>query len=276
MASLRTGILLLIVSAALSPLSAQTLSDTLTPAQIALACATPSGPMPPARARILGAQDPLPHTLLAPHELLVVGSGTDAGVRLGQQFFIRHAPFLDVSGYGRPRGPMSAGAGRATASRPGAAGRPYASAAFSSTTAGWLRIVSVNQTTAIARVEYACDAIFQGDYLEPFGAPEVPAGTDRDDFTGEPDFTSPARVTAAPEGHLSAGPGEYVVVDHGRDQGIEPGTRLAIYRDLRIPSMPLTPLGEAVVMSAGTDTSLVRINRARDAVLTGDYLVPRR
>ena len=121
--------------------------------------------------------------LLAPHELLVVGSGTDAGVRLGQQFFIRHAPFLDVSGYGRPRGPMSAGAGRATVSRRGAAGRPYASAAFSSTTAGWLRIVSVNQTTAIARVEYACDAIFQGDYLEPFGAPEVPAGTDRDDFT---------------------------------------------------------------------------------------------
>src|SRR5438045_8953587 len=121
MASLRTGILLLIVSAALSPLSAQTLSDTLTPAQIALACATPSGPMRPAPARILGAQDPLPHTLLAPHELLVVASGTDAAARLGQPFFIRHAPLLAPSGYGRPRGPMSARAGCATHSPTGPA-----------------------------------------------------------------------------------------------------------------------------------------------------------
>jgi hypothetical protein len=265
MPAVRIGVTLLILASALAPLAAQA-PESLTPAQIALACAAPGGPPPAAPVRILGAQDPLPHTLLAPHELLIIGGGTDDGLQLGQQFFVRHAPLAGAYGYRRGRGAAT------MALRGGA----YAGGASTPGTAGWLRIVAVNRTTAVATVEHACDGIFQNDYLEPFEAPSVPANADRDDSSGEPDFTSLARVTAAPENHWSAGPGEYVVIDRGRNQQIESGARLAIYRDLRTPAMPLTPLGEAVVMSAGADTSLVRINRARDAVLVGDYLAPRK
>jgi hypothetical protein len=54
------------------------------------------------------------------------------------------------------------------------------------------------------------------------------------------------------------------------------GARFAIYRDLEETDLPLTPIGEAVVMTTAKETALVRIMRTRDAVQTGDYLVPRR
>jgi hypothetical protein len=257
MRPIHPGIATLLVMAALTPLHAQTRPDSLTPAQIALACAPAPPAEPPAEApRLLGAQDTLRHTLLAPQDLLIVGSGTQAGLQLGQQFFIRRQP-------GTYRG------------RPGGAYMGRASGSMTSTTAGWLRIVALNETTAIAAVEHVCGAIFRDDVLVPFEAPAVPADAD-DNAGGELDFTSLGRVLAAPENHVSAAPGEYVVIDRGRDHGIEPGARLAIYRDLQSPGMPLAALGEAIVMSSGMSAAVIRITRARDAVLTGDYLVPRK
>jgi hypothetical protein len=234
-----------------TPVAAQTGAETLTPAQIALACAPPAAiePVAAAAARVLGAQDTLPHTIFSPQDLLVVEGGMNAGLQLGQLFFVRRA--LRANG-------------------------SYRGGTRSVTTAGWLRIVALNQTTSIARIEHMCGAIFKNDYLEPFGVPSVPPDVDRDDSTGELDFTSLSRVVAAADNHRAAGPGEYVLIDRGADQGIAPGGRLAVYRDLRAPGMPLMALGEAVVMSTAANTALVRINRARDAVLIGDYLVPRK
>jgi hypothetical protein len=251
------GIATLLITVASTPLHAQTGSDSLTPAQIALACAPMPAAEPPAEApRLLGSQDTLLHTLLAPQDLLIVGGGTQAGLQLGQQFFIRRQP--------------SAYTGRS-----GGTYMRRTSGSTTSTTAGWLRIVALNETTAIGAVEHVCGAIFRDDVLVPFEAPSVPAESD-EHAMGELDFTSLARVLAGPEHHVSAAPGEYVVIDRGRDHGIEPGARLAIYRDLRSPGMPLAALGEAIVMSSGMSASVIRITRARDAVLTGDYLVPRK
>jgi hypothetical protein len=261
MGLIRISRCVLMITTALTPLAAQTGPDSLTAAQIALACAPPAAiePAAPTAARVLGAQDTLPHTIFSPQDLLVIDGGIDAGLQLGQLFFIRRAPV--------GTGPYMAPPARAYASMSPITG--------SSTTAGWLRIVALNQTTSIARIEHMCGAIFKNDYLEPFDVPSVPPDLDRDDSTGELDFTSLSRVVAATESRRAAAPGEYVLIDRGADQGIAPGRRLAIYRDLRAPGMPLMALGEAVVMSTATNTALVRINRARDAVLIGDYLVPR-
>jgi hypothetical protein len=251
MGLIRIGISTVMITVTLTPLTAQTGSDTLTPAQMALACApSATAEPPPANAvRVLGAQDTLPHTILSPERLLIVGGGTGTGLQLGQQFFIRRA---------------------------GRADGAYRRRASGSTTAGWLRIVALNETTSIAVVGHACGAIFRNDHLEPFEAPSVPPDADRDDSTGEPDFTSLARVVTAAENHVSAAPGDYVVIDRGADQGLGPGARVAIYRDVRVPGLPLAAVGEAVVMSAGKNTAVIRINRARDAVLIGDYLAPRK
>jgi hypothetical protein len=254
MALIRVGVSISLVALGLTPLHAQQAPDSpesLTPAQIALACAPPaSAATAPANAlRILGTQDIHPRTLYSPRDLLVIGGGTGAGLRLGQQFFIRRAIRV-ADGY-MSRGP-------------------------STTTAGWLRLVALNETTSLAMVEHVCGAIFQNDYLDPFELPSVPPGADRDDSTGELNFSSMARVVVGPENRRTAAPGDYVVIDRGTDHGVAAGGRLAIYRDVRVPGMPMAALGEAVVMSSGPTVAVIRINRARDAVMAGDYLVPRK
>ena len=69
---------------------------------------------------------------------------------------------------------------------------------------------------------------------------------------------------------------DFMLIDWGADHGVTPGTRLAIYRDVRTPGLPLASVGDAVVISVGPMLSLTRITRARDAVQSGDYVAIRK
>jgi hypothetical protein len=125
-------------------------------------------------------------------------------------------------------------------------------------------------------IDHACDAMAQGDYLEPFTAPSVPADIDRDTPSGDPDFSAVGRILAAVEDRSTAGAGGLVLIDRGTDQGVQAGARFAIYRDIGSAGVPLAAVGEAVVLSAGRTLALTKITRARDAVFSGDYVAPRR
>src|SRR5439155_16690899 len=140
----------------------------------------------------------------------------------------------------------------------------------------WIRIVAVNESTGIALVEHACGGIMADDYLEPFVAPTIPAGADRDDASGEPDFKALGRVLAGNGDRSAAGPGDFMLIDRGTANGVVPGARFAVYRDVNAAGMPLAAIGEIVVISTGPDTALTRITRARDAVLSGDYVARRK
>jgi hypothetical protein len=231
--------------------SAQTTGDTLTPLQSAVACAPPIAAMAPApdAPRVIGSQDPEPHTVFGPRDLLVVDGGTARGVALGQEYFLRRA-LTFAGGYGE-RTPTLA-------------------------TAAWIKIVAVNDTTAIATIEIACGPIFTGDALQPFAVPQVPPGADRVDASGTLDFTAPASVLSGSEGRRNAVAGELVLIDRGADRGVAPGARFALFRDPRQPAMPLAQIGEGVVVAAGRSTSLLRVNQARAEVQNGDFAVPRR
>lgn len=223
----------------------------LTPIEIAVACSPPpSLDAPPSTAlRVMAAQDTQPRQLAGDRDLLIINGGTQAGVLLGQQFYIRRPSRYGTSSTLLPLGVR---------------------------TIGWIRIVALNETTAIAAVEHACGAIMDRDYLAPFTPPVVPAGADRDEPSGEPDFTALAHVLFGNEDRQTAGAGEFVLIDRGAAQGITPGTRLAVYRDVRVAGMPLASVGEAVVISVGPVISLTRITRARDAVMSGDYVAVRK
>ena len=78
---------------------------------------------PPAEAlRIIGSQDAMPRSLFGDRDLLVISGGTSAGVQLGQQFFIRRT--MTFGGNKISRGAK---------------------------TLGWLRVVAVNESTAIGQ-----------------------------------------------------------------------------------------------------------------------------
>lgn len=235
---------------ATAPAWAQT-EAPLTSLEIALACSPPptfAGP-PDHAPRVLGAQAPTPRGLFGPHDLLVLDGGTAAGLELNQRFFLRRQNRFAL-------GPGQYGQGARTSA--------------------WVRVVAVNASTAIAAVEHICGAILKDDYLEPFVAPAVPLGADRDETPGEPDFTSLARVVAGNENRQIAGAGDFVLIDRGSDQGVAPGARFALYRDIGVAGVPLTAIGEAVAVTTGPAMALTRITRAVDVVQRGDYVALRK
>ena len=233
-------------------------TDGLTPLQVSLGCA-----LPPATSTIrtnvlhvIGAQDTIPRSLFSERDLLIIDGGAARGVEVGQRYFIRRAISSSV----------------------------YSGDAKAIVTAGWLRIVAANQGTAIASVDRACRAIEAGDYLEAFVEPVVPAGAMVIDRKGDPDFGSLGRVLFGDDERYAGGTGEYMVIDRGADQGLAPGARFAIYREVQdwmrdagspAAQLPLSSIGEGVVVSTAQTMAVIRILAARDAVQRGDYVVPR-
>lgn len=231
----------------------------LSPVQAAVACAPPpSTSGEPAHAlHVIGTQDTTARGLFGSRDLLIIDGGTNAGVQLDQEFFVRRE------------------------TRFGMAYRPKSSKERSQDvrTVAWIRVVAVNGINAVALVRRACGGIMANDYLEPFTPPVVPEGADRDETPGEPDFSSLGRIVVGAEDRSTAGAGDFMLIDRGSAQGVVPGARYAIYRDVNnfiAAGLPLAPVGEAIVISAGTDTALTRITRSRDAVMSGDYVARRK
>src|SRR4051812_28122231 len=152
-------------------------SAALSASDAALVCA-PSLTVMPERPtahnlRIVGAQDTVPRALYGKSDLIVISGGTKNGVQLDQQYAVRR-PFVF--------GHMTAGQLQTIH------------------TAGELRVVAVNDTTAIAQVDTICDGIQAGDYLEPFVAPPAQASAGEGDTTvATLDFSSMRRVLFADE-----------------------------------------------------------------------------
>lgn len=230
------------------PLAAQ---DVALPITMAANCAprATDGPLSSDLPQIVGAQDTSARALYGPRDLVIVNAGTSKGIQTGQKFFVR---------------------------RRIASGYEYRMGRHAVTTAGWLTITAANDDRSVARIEFACDGIQQWDSLEPWTEPALPLGVDRVDASGELDFSAPARVLFGDYGRLTGGMGDMMVADVGQDQGVAPGTRYAIYRDVRVPGVPLAAVGEAIVISVGDTTSLVRLTQTRDAITAGDLLIPRK
>jgi hypothetical protein len=199
--------------------------------------------------RVVGGQTQEPRTIFGPHDLIVVGGGAARGVQLGQQFFVRRA--------------HDAGIQKSTG-------------VHAVNTVGGIRIVAVNNSTAIASVDFACEALAVDDFLVPYVEPILPPNAAHTDTSGELDFSAPGHVLFASDDRVTDGAGGFMVADIGANKGAAPGARFAVYRDLGVAGVPLAAVGEAIVVSAGPDTSVVRLTLARDAVGSGDLLVPHR
>jgi hypothetical protein len=194
--------------------------------------------------RIVGGQDTVPHALFGTRDLVIVNGGTAAGLQLDQQFAIRRAYVF---------------------------GRPRKNDLRTIHTTGRLRIVSINNMTAVGQIEEVCDGVLAGDYLEPFVAP-APVPPSGDKAFADLDFSSLSRVLFGDEQRRIAGPGDFMMLDQGA-ASLTPGTRVAVYRDLQSTGVPLTAIGEGVIVSRPDGTAVMRVTSARDAVRTGDYVV---
>lgn len=197
--------------------------------------------------QLISTLDPTKRLLYGPGDTLVVKGGSTEGVRAGQEYFVRRLP--QRFGMRRPD-------------------RDHPATVH---TAGWIRIVGVDQTLSTATVVHACDGMFAGDYLEPFNLPAVPSVG-----AGQPAYDDLATVLGGDEDRNMVGPAEFVIVDRGSDHGIAPGVSFVILRDTRSPGAPYVEVGEGIVLITTPQSSTAEIIRSRDAIQGGDFVAFRK
>jgi len=135
--------------------------------------------------------------------------------------------------------------------------------------AGLIQIVSATDHSATGVVVLACNEIAKGDFLASFEpervrVPEPISATN---------FDAAFRILFADAGQMMGSPGRYLVVDSGREQHIQLGQRLTLFRRDKAAGIPVV-LGQAVVVGLRADSATVRVERATDAIMFGDYAAP--
>jgi hypothetical protein len=196
-----------------------------------------------------------PLRILAPHlatpaefayrdSVVVLNGGTPEGLMPGQRFFIRRLLPPRAGEYVPKKGTGSVH------------------------TAGWLTVIAADEHSALARVDYACDAVRNGDYLEPYVEPVLPA--DLAPKHANTDFANLGRVLQGTDRTELSGAGDYVSIDRGASKGLTAGTRVAFYRD-RGNGTPLVELGTGIVLEVSSETAKVVLDRARFDVRSDDY-----
>lgn len=156
-------------------------------------------------------------------------------------------------------------------------------------TTGYITITAINQWNALARVDFACDPIQPGDYLEPYFEGSVPSHAGPELY---PDFSDRANILFGADNRTLVGMGDVVSIDRGAAHGVQVGARFAVYRDKYAatgrswmngassrptdPRSPLVYIGDVVVMAVSETTSKVSVIRSTDGIQSGDTVVPRR
>ena len=196
-------------------------------------------PAPAEALRIVGSQDTAPRTLFGPRELVVINGGTQAGVQLGQEYFIRRMFRF---------------------------GAPSSSPAQMVHTTGWLRIVAVNDATAIAQTRRDLRRRPRGRL------PRALRGTRRAGGESHGGRLGDARLlVACPRDvrgrrtphrrHRRFHAARYAAAAASFPAHASPCTGISAK-----PGLPLTAVGEGVIVSVTNGSPLMRITAARDAV----------
>lgn len=143
---------------------------------------------------------------------------------------------------------------------------------------GRVRILSTQDTTAIAEISHSCHPISVGSVLMPFTPEPVPLARYsgmiglNDPVTEEALADAPA-IVLSDAGLVSLGQGHVVYIDRGTGD-VTPGDLFTIYRPTPSEIPPLI-IGELAVLSVGETASLAKILDSRQVVHVGDRLYPR-
>ena len=222
----------------------------LDPDVMALACA-PSlvYERPLESLQVTGGQDSFRRYAFAPNDLITINAGTDNGIDVGQEYYVRRL--------------LREGRNEPSRKKPAVL-----------RTTGWIRIYAVDPKMSLATITHACETVDVGDYLEPFALPEVPAAQ----ATGhiKPQKENYARIMLGADRRQVFAGGDFFIVNQGSDHGITPGARFVIYRDKLQAKNFLFELGEAVAMDVRAESATLQVTFARDAMRAGDYVAIRK
>jgi hypothetical protein len=143
---------------------------------------------------------------------------------------------------------------------------------------GRIRVLSVQETTAIAEIVQSCDPIVTGAFLQPFEPEPVPLG--RSSAMRPINYPAAAeKLAKAPavifsrDDVISLGADQVVHIDVG-EANATPGDIYTIYRENK-PGLPPLVIGELAVLSVHKRFSVAKIIESRYPVRLGDRLDPK-
>ena len=184
----------------------------------------------------------------APGDLITINAGRNNGIQVGQEFFARRLQ--------KERDQI------VSRETPGTI-----------RTAGWIRVYAVDDEMSLATIQYACDPIEVGDYLEPFA---LPTAVPRAPKMGKPEKGNYARVLSGNDRRHTFSAGEFIVIDRGRDYGIVPGSQFVVYHDKKESGNFLYESADAVAVDVRESSATLQLTFSRTAVLVNDYVSMRK
>jgi hypothetical protein len=225
-------------------------SNTNLPADVlSVACAPRmTFELPDRSLRVTGGQDATPRRVWGPGDLITINAGTDHGIEIGQQYFVRRVQVENNQKVSRMT-PASVA------------------------TVGWIKVWALEKEMSLVTVVHACDTMEVGDYLEPFVMPTVTTPTAQ---ILKPERDNYARIMFGTDLRRTFGKGDYFIIDRGSDNGLARGDRFVVYRDKALYENFLYSLGDAVAIEVNEDTSTLQVTVSRDAFMEGDYVAVRR
>jgi hypothetical protein len=142
--------------------------------------------------------------------------------------------------------------------------------------AGRIRVLSVQEESAIAEIVQSCDGISVGMKLKPFEPEPIPlARRGQLRPVSEPAsaeaLSSAAVIVSSPVELVTLGQDHVVFIDRGEDDEVLPGDIFTIYRMNRATQPPVV-LGELAVLSVQAHTAVAKILESRYPVYIGDRL----
>ncbi len=144
---------------------------------------------------------------------------------------------------------------------------------------GRVRILSVQENTAIAEIVQACDPVVVGAFLTPFQPEPVPLGRSTAmrpvNYPAAADkLESAPSIVYARDDVLALGADHVVHIDVGEAE-VTPGDMYTIYRQNSRPGLPPVILGELAVLSVHKHFSVAKILESRYLIRLGDRLDPK-
>ncbi len=141
---------------------------------------------------------------------------------------------------------------------------------------GRLRVLSVQDDTAIAEITDSCHPARIGAKLMPFVAEPVPLGRHTAarpvNLPASNDVLADAPVIVHTDfNYQSLGEGNVVFIDRGEAHEVTPGDIFTIYR-MNYEGLPAVVMGELAVLAVHEETSVARILKSRYTVRVGDRL----
>ena len=141
---------------------------------------------------------------------------------------------------------------------------------------GRVRVLSVQDDSAIAEIVQSCDGITVGMLLKAFEPEPIPLarrGQVRpiSQPTSAEALTSAPVIVSSPVDLVSLGQDHVVFIDRGEEDEVLPGDIFTIYRMNRATQPPVV-LGEVAVLSVRAHTAVAKILESRYPVYVGDRL----